>query len=290
MPLIHTAAFRVRHYECDADGIASPVSTLRYMQEAAFGATAAAGYDLPDYDAINRMWLARETEVEYLAPLAYADNIEVKTWVADFRRVRSIRAYELTNTATGKLVARASTDWVYLDKTTFRPALIPPELILAFYPEGAPKEAPARAKFPEPPPDLPDPFTSRRRVEWRDIDPARHVNNAIYLAYAEEAALQANAQAGWPIDRLAEIGVRLAAQHYRVEYRLQAVYNEELDIETWAFHPQHASFERHTLIRRAADGSLVAQARARYACIDAATGQPTHLPDGLALDVTTGSP
>ena len=284
MPLIHTAAFRVRHYECDADGIASPVSYLRYMQEAAFGATAAAGYDLPDYDALNRMWLARETEIEYLAPLAYADTVEVKTWVADFRRVRSIRAYELTNTATAKLVARASTDWVYLDKTTFRPALIPPELILAFYPEGAPEEAPARARFPEPPPPPPDAFSMRRFAEWRDIDPARHVNNAIYLAYAEEAALQANAHAGWAGDRLVEAGLRLSAQRYQVEYRLQAVYNEELDVQTWAFDAEHASFERHTLIRRAADGSLVAQTRARYVCIDAATGRPAHLPDGFASD------
>jgi len=49
MPLIHERAFRVRHYECDAYGHVNHANYLRYMQEAALDASAAAGYDIDWY-------------------------------------------------------------------------------------------------------------------------------------------------------------------------------------------------------------------------------------------------
>jgi len=54
------------------------------MQETAFDASAAAGYDLAEYNRIGKYWLIRETDIEYLKPVFYGDTIEVKTWVMDF--------------------------------------------------------------------------------------------------------------------------------------------------------------------------------------------------------------
>ena len=88
MPRTQTRTFRVRFGECDAYGHVNNTNYVRYMQEAAFDASAAAGYDFARYDALGQYWLVRETEVEYLKPLVYGDTFEVKTWVADFRRVR----------------------------------------------------------------------------------------------------------------------------------------------------------------------------------------------------------
>ena len=61
MPLTHVRTFRVRHYECDALGHVNYANYLRYMQEAAFDASAAAGYDLDRYKAMGCHWLVRET-------------------------------------------------------------------------------------------------------------------------------------------------------------------------------------------------------------------------------------
>lgn len=132
MPLTHVRTFRVRHHECDAYGHVNHANYLRYMQEAAFDATAAAGYDLAHYEAMGCHWLARETDIEYLRPLHYGDSVLVKTWVADFRRVRSLRAYEFRLAESGELAARAHTEWVFLDSVTLRPTLIPRELKVAF--------------------------------------------------------------------------------------------------------------------------------------------------------------
>ena len=49
MPLTYERAFRVRHYECDAYGHVNHVNYVRYMQEAAFDASAAAGYNMDWY-------------------------------------------------------------------------------------------------------------------------------------------------------------------------------------------------------------------------------------------------
>lgn len=95
MPLTYQRTFRIRHYECDAHGFARYASYLNYMQEAAFDASAAAGYDRKHYDAAGQHWLVRETDIHYRQQLRYGESVLVKTWVADFRRVRSRRAYQL---------------------------------------------------------------------------------------------------------------------------------------------------------------------------------------------------
>jgi acyl-CoA thioesterase FadM len=78
------------------------------MQETAFDASAVAGYDLDRYRELQGAWLVRETDITYLRPLAYDDRGIVKTWVLDFRRVRSRRAYELRHADSGEIAAQAS--------------------------------------------------------------------------------------------------------------------------------------------------------------------------------------
>ncbi|MEE8390330.1 MAG: hypothetical protein V3S14_05970 [Anaerolineae bacterium] len=50
------------------------------------------------------------------------------------------------------MVARASTDWVFLDRATGRPVSISPEMIGDFFPEGLPEQSPPRSRFPTAPP------------------------------------------------------------------------------------------------------------------------------------------
>jgi acyl-CoA thioesterase FadM len=115
------------------------------MEEAAFSASAAAGYDLARYEAMGRLWLIRETDIEYLRPLRYGDSVEIKTWVADFRRVRSRRAYEFRLAGSGERVARASTDWVFVERHR---ATIPSAEMIAFLPRIV-RTAPPRVRMPQ---------------------------------------------------------------------------------------------------------------------------------------------
>ncbi len=70
MPVEHHETFPVRYWECNALGHLSSTNYFRWMQEAAFGASAAVGYDWARYREMGYVWLVRETDIRYLRPAA----------------------------------------------------------------------------------------------------------------------------------------------------------------------------------------------------------------------------
>ncbi|MFZ6029985.1 MAG: acyl-CoA thioesterase [Chloroflexota bacterium] len=281
--IIHHEPFRVRFCECDAYGHLNNVNYLRWMQEAAFAASAAVGYDFSRYDELAHLWLVRETGIEYLLPLAYNDEVRVKTWVSDFRRSHSLRQYEFIHARSGQVAARASTDWVYVDAQALRPAAIPLEMQQAFYPDRPPEDPP-RQHFPAAPPPPPGVFSIRRRIEWRDIDMMWHVNNAVYLTYIEDAGVHVAEAHGWPMARMSEAGFALFARHHRIEYRIPAKLGDEIEISTWISDVQRSTAVRHYAIRRAGDGALLARVRTRWAWVDLKSGRPVRVPEAFLAD------
>lgn len=287
MPLTHVRSFRVRHYECDPYGHVNQANYLRYMQEAAFDASAEAGYSFSRYEQMRRLWLVRETEIDYLAPLRYGQEVEVRTWVADFRRVRSRRAYELREPGSGILVARASTDWVFLDMDTSRPTEIPREMVRAFVPEGVPATVAKRRSLPPPSSAPVGAFRQRRRVEWRDLDGAQHVNNAAYVSYAEDCGIQAVAACGWTLHRLSGEGHSIVARHHNIVYRQPAVLDDELELCTWLSDANRSSIVRHCTMTRIRDDAPVAQVRTVLVFLGRESGKPVRIPGSFLSDVAS---
>ena len=277
MPLTHTRQFRIRHYECDAYGHLNNVNYLRYMQETAFDASAAAGYGQSKYAAMGRYWLIRANDIEYLSPLRYNDVVEIKTWVVDFRRVTSRRAYEFRREGSDQLVARGFSDWAFLDTGSGGPAPIPGELKAAFFPEGDSAGFTSRPRFPDAPSPPPGVFKMRRRVEWRDLDPENHVNNAVYLTYLEDCGFQVAADYGWDVERMRAAGFAILARRHRIQYRQPAVMGDELEIATWVSEMKRASAVRHYTITRVADQTLTAKSHSLYAWVDVHNGRPVRI-------------
>lgn len=246
MPYIHHYSLNVRHYECDAHGRLHTAALLGYLQEAAFDASAAVGWSAARYAAESLQWLAYETEIMLLYPAeqppGYADALTVRTWVADMRRVRSLRRYEVYRGEA--LVAQASTDWVLIDAVKHLPVSIPPQVVSDYAQGETTPSTDQRPPFPRFPATPPDAFTLRRRVEWRDIDPAAHVNNAVYLHYATEALRQA--------------GLAAAFSRYQIEYKLAAVLDDEVAAHAWS----EADGACCCVMTRAADGKTLARVRA----------------------------
>lgn len=292
MPAIHHEPFRVRYYECDAYGHLNNINYLRWMQEVAFAASAAVGYDLGRYDHLGYLWLIRETDIEYILPLEYGDEVGVKTWVMDFRRSHSLRRYEFWNTQTGQLAARASTDWVYMNSKTLRPANIPEEMRLAFVPEGTPDHGSSRERFPVPPPPPPGVFSIQRPVGWGELDAMWHVNNAMYLAYIEEVGTRVCEAHGWSMQRMMEEGFGIVARRHRIEYRQPAKMGDVLDISTWYSDARRTTAFRHYAIQRAGDGELLARARTYWVWVDIHTRRPIRIPEHFlaefADNISTG--
>jgi acyl-CoA thioester hydrolase len=307
MSLTYKTTFRVRHYECDAYGHLNNANYLRYMEQAAIEASAAVGYDDARYAALGTHWLIHETDIEYLLPLLAGEAVVVTTWVADFRRVRSLRRYEFTRVGDGALVARAATDWAYLDRVSGRPLAIPAEMVTAFSPEGG-HDAPdgrhewrpykddsvetlsstqpssPRAPFPPQPAPPPQPFTLARRVEWRDIDMAQHVNNANYLSYMEEAGVESLGAFGWSMARLIEEDIAIVARRHRIAYQGQAKLGDVLRVTTFLAEVRRATAVRHFTITRESDGAPIARAYSNWVFVHPSSGQIARVPERLTSD------
>jgi len=276
MPYIHTCEFPVRHYECDAYGHVNHANYLRYMQESAFSASASVGFSAHRYEVLGLQWLAYETDVEYLQAARYGDVVTVKTWVADFRRVRSLRMYELF--VGNKRVAQGSTDWVLLDTKAMYPTTITQEIIEAYSHGEVVSEAPRRESLP-PPPKMPDgAFKLRRRVEWDDIDAAGHVNNAVYLNYVSDCGMQSGRAVGWDMAKVREMGYGQFARRHQIEYKAAALMDDELDISMWMSDSRRVSTMNYYAIRRMSDNKLIANVRTLAVWIDLTTGQPVSIP------------
>ncbi len=284
MPRTHTSVFKIRFYECDAYGHVNNANYLRFMLEAAFKASAEAGFDHDRYRSLNFLWLIRETEIEYLSPLRSGDRVEVMTWVLDFRRVRSRRAYEFRRAGSEELVAKATTDWVFLDMETQRPTSIPDELKLAFFPEGPPEQAPPRKRFPTPPPPPPGVFKMDHEIAWHDVDAMFHLNNAAYLTYIEDCGVPVGAEFGWPLQRMMEKGYAWVARRHHIEYKQQATFEDELEIATWLSNPRRASVTRHYAVSRQGDGALLARVETLWAFVNLETNLPSRIPKDLWED------
>ena len=285
MPLSYTRRFRVRYVECDADEFVRDAVYFRYLQETAFDASAAGGYDQARYLAMRRIWLIRETHLWFSGRLRFGDTAQITSWVDDFQRVRSRRAYALRHAASNRVLVQGYSDWAFLDLDTGRPALIPEELTAAFFPEGVPERSAVRDRFPALVTPSSQGLTVRRQVEWRDLDGAGHVNNAVYLDYLEEATRQLLARHGWTHARMAGAGFGLAPQEHRIEYRLPALPDDELEVTVWLAEIGPGSALRYGTVARAGDDGLLAQALLRLGAADLAHGEPVAFPPDMVVDL-----
>ncbi len=107
------------------------VAYVQWMQDAALAHSAATGCTRMT-EAVGATWVARMHRIEYLSPAFAGDAITLLTWVADFRKVRSLRRYKFVRVADQKVIAQGETDWVFVDVSTGRPRGIPREIARLF--------------------------------------------------------------------------------------------------------------------------------------------------------------
>jgi len=281
MPAIHTEYFKVRHYECDAYGHMNNAVYLRYMQEAGIEAAAAVRFDPHWHESEGRTWLPRRTEIEYMRPLRAGDQVGVKTWVSGFRRVISRREYEFRKIGEEEIIARAQTDWVFLERSRMMPTTIPAEIKSAFVPETSIESPVPRRKLPKPPSPPEGVFKARRQVEWQDVDVMQHLNNAAYLDYAINAGVQLASAYGWPMKRWMEEGIAFVTRRNCIEYLSPAQMEDELEISTWLFNIRPATVTRHFDICRAATGELLTQIQTVWVMMDLGNGRPMRIPASM---------
>lgn len=276
MPKIYTARLRVRHHEVDTYGLLYPAMYLRYLAQTAIDASTAAGFDARWYLAAGAGWIIRRSTLELKRTAADGDPLEIRTWVEDFRRVRSNRRYEIYDRS-GTTCGGALTDWVFVDMATGKPRRVPTELALGFGvdPHIPGHERPAWAA-PAPPANVP---RGQHRVGYADLDGLGHMNNATYLDVCMQAVLDVFAAHHWSFERLVVNDAVPRVVRVDIEYLDAALYGDRLDLPTWfAVTPDGLDVFQH-VVRN--DGRLLAQATTHWRWIDLTRGVAAAPPAGL---------
>jgi acyl-CoA thioester hydrolase len=121
--------FRVRAEVVDAHGHVNNVAYVQWMQDAAIAHAEACGAAQLARE-LGGSWFVRTHRIEYLKPAFLNEEITVLTWVANWRKVRSLRRYRFMRNET--VLAEGETDWVFVDAATGRPKPIAEEIVGAF--------------------------------------------------------------------------------------------------------------------------------------------------------------
>jgi acyl-CoA thioester hydrolase len=129
---VHQFEFVVGSDVLDGNHHVNNVAYVKWMQDAAIRHSDASGCTQMT-DARGAIWVVRTHRIEYLRPAFAGDVVQVQTWVANFRKVLSLRKYRFLRASDKALLAQGETDWVFLDEKTGRPAAIPAEIRQAFH-------------------------------------------------------------------------------------------------------------------------------------------------------------
>jgi acyl-CoA thioester hydrolase len=282
----YTRRFRVRQYEVDAFGHVNNAVYVQYMQEAAIEASADAGFGPDWYRERGTGWVVRRLTVRYLAQAAYGDEVEVVTWLSQMRGVRCQREYELTRTSDGARLACARGEWVHVDRQKGEPARLPPELIERFAPAGAVEDLGVRLPKAQATEGA-HRYRGRRRVQFHELDAARHVNHAVYLQWVGQAYFDAVRAAGYPPERARREGWLVLQGGHDIEYLAPARDNDEIAIVSWVCELGKVRGAWTHEIVNAATGQLLARDYSLGIFVTP-EGRPTELPERAVADVLRG--
>ena len=133
MQKIYRYEFTVPVAAEDQNGHVNNVEYLRWMQDAAMKHSETVGCTQAT-EAAGATWVVRTHKIEYFKPAYAGDRIVVVTWVADFRRVQSLRKYKILRLSDMVLLAEGETNWVFVDAQKGSLRSIPEEVRATFEP------------------------------------------------------------------------------------------------------------------------------------------------------------
>ena len=157
-------------------------------------------------------------------------------------------------------------------------------------------------------------FAAYFRVRHYEADAVGHVNNAAYLHYLEQAAIEHSAAVGYPLGRYREMGALFIVRRHEIEYLRPASPGDVLEVVTWVAEirgPRAVrAYEVYRYGQAASDVGTIAvppdsllpathvpaseplvRARTQWAYVDLDSGRPLRPPAELiGAFVGTGTP
>ncbi len=131
--------------------------------------------------------------------------------------------------------------------------------------------------------DLPEPFTIDIEVQAADIDSYRHVNNAVYVRWLDQAAWAHSTHLGLPVARYQALRRGMAVWRSQLHYIAPALPGDRVTVATWiTLCDARLRVDRRFQVRCARDGRDLLRAIVHYVCIDLDDGRARRMPPDFA--------
>lgn len=121
----------VTHEDIDELGHAGNYQYVKWTQAAAIAHSTDNGWSTERYFELGAGWVVRSHQITYLKPALEGDELIIRTWVASARAASSVRKYTISR-IDGEVLARASTEWAFVNYQKQRPTRIPEEVACCF--------------------------------------------------------------------------------------------------------------------------------------------------------------
>jgi YbgC/YbaW family acyl-CoA thioester hydrolase len=256
MSKIFTRTYRARYTDINSDGQLSPADYARYIIDTAYQWAESLGFGYELSEQLGLYWVIRETEIQILGSLHFLDEFDFTIWMLDWKRVRGTRAFVVRQKNSGSIAAQGVQQVACIDVRTQRPASPPMELIENFRLD-APQEIPAQ-RFPRLPALPEKSFNIQIQASWQDLDLLEMVNNAVYIAYAEQAVTQLFASIGWSPAELKAHGLSRSVHRVHIQYHQPAFWGDSLSLSVFSLERGSAGGSLMVEITRLSDCASIA--------------------------------
>ena len=173
---------RVRFSEVDANQQMTLLSVLNYFQDCSTFHSEKAHMNIDELTAYGYAWLLASWQVVICRLPRLGEQIKVNTWAYDFKGFYGHRNFTIEDRQ-GNVCAYANTLWTFINIKTMHPAKILPDVAAAYeLCEEFPMQKTPRKIAILGEGVLADPI----KVRKNQIDVYQHVNNAMYIAMAQE--------------------------------------------------------------------------------------------------------
>jgi len=132
MPRIFEYRHTVLDDEIDGQGHVNNLNYIKWMLHAAVEHSGQQGWPSARYLEQNMGWVARTHFIEYLRPAFAGEDVVVKTWISNFKKVTSLRKYKIIREADNQVLTVAETNWAFVGLKRRMARRIPAEVAESF--------------------------------------------------------------------------------------------------------------------------------------------------------------
>ena len=122
--------------DIDAQGHASNVAILSWMNRAAWEHSDALGWDVPAYQKIGAWFVVRRHEIDYHHRALLGEKLLCYTWPSAIGKVTAERRHYIVRAEGGAMIAEGMNIWAFIDAATHKPKRIPAGVAETFDPKN----------------------------------------------------------------------------------------------------------------------------------------------------------